>query len=175
LFRPREILALLTYMGDQERTHSLKTLLYRIKDETGKIAAQRGGQGTSVSSMSSRKYQAKIDHCEEIRLALLPPGIATCPQYCKITLTVPTELLVVTTQHIAYRCLIRSIVQHKLLHFGLELFVRQMIPINLVALIIQRRVVRAQSCGKMNTLSLCLRFSVFVDRVIVVLIRDWAF
>jgi hypothetical protein len=41
-------------MGDQERMHSLKTLPYRIKHETGKIAVQRGGHGSSVSSMSSR-------------------------------------------------------------------------------------------------------------------------
>jgi hypothetical protein len=86
LFRLRQRLALLAYMGDQERTHLLKTLGYRIKHEKGKIAAQRGGQGSSVSSMSSRYYQAKIDHCKEIHLALLPPGIATCPQYCKFPL-----------------------------------------------------------------------------------------
>jgi hypothetical protein len=60
-------------------------------------------------------------------------------------------------------------------HLGLKLFVRQSIPINLVALVIQRRVVRVQSCGNMNTLALRLRFSVFVDRIIVVLFRDWAF
>jgi hypothetical protein len=53
LFSPRERVALLTYMGDQERMHPLKILLYRIKDETGKIEAQRGGQKSSVSSMSS--------------------------------------------------------------------------------------------------------------------------
>jgi hypothetical protein len=46
-------------MGDKERTHPLKTLPYRIKDETGKSEAQRGGQESSVSSMSSRYYQAK--------------------------------------------------------------------------------------------------------------------
>jgi hypothetical protein len=63
----------------------------------------------------------------------------------------------------------------QLLHLGLEVFVRQLIPINLVALVIQRRVVRIKSCGKMNTLALRLRFRVFVDLVIVVLIRDWAF
>jgi hypothetical protein len=53
----------------------------------------------------------KIDHCKEIRLALLPPGIATCPQYCIFLPTVLTNLLVVTTQHISYRALIRSIAQ----------------------------------------------------------------
>jgi hypothetical protein len=62
-----------------------------------------------------------------------------------------------------------------LLHLGLELFVRQLISINLIVLVIQRRVVRVKSCGKMNALALRLRFSVFVDRIIVVLIRDWAF
>jgi hypothetical protein len=63
----------------------------------------------------------------------------------------------------------------QILHLGLKLLVRHLIPINLIALVIQRRVVRVQSCGKMNTLALRLRFSVFVDRIIVVLIRDWAF
>jgi hypothetical protein len=47
----------------------------------------------------------------EIRLALLPPGTATCPQYCKF-LTVLSNSLIVTTHHIAYRVLIRSIAQH---------------------------------------------------------------
>jgi hypothetical protein len=60
----------------------------------------------------------------------------------------------------------------QLLHLGLKLFVRQLISINLVALVIQSRVVRVQSCGKMNTLALCFRFSVFIDRIIVVLNRD---
>jgi hypothetical protein len=45
-----------------------------------------GGQGSSVSSMCSRYYHAKIDNCKEIRLALLPPGIATCPQYANVYL-----------------------------------------------------------------------------------------
>jgi hypothetical protein len=48
----------------------------------------------------------------------------------------------------------------QLLHLGLKLFVRQLTPINVVALVIQRRVVRVKSCGKMKTLALCLRFSV---------------
>jgi hypothetical protein len=38
---------------------STKNPTYRIKDETGKIEAQRGSQGSSVSSTSSRKDQAK--------------------------------------------------------------------------------------------------------------------
>jgi hypothetical protein len=63
----------------------------------------------------------------------------------------------------------------QLLYLGLKLFVRQLIPINLVALVIQRRVLRVNSRGKMNTFALRLRFSVFIDRIIVVLIRDWAF
>jgi hypothetical protein len=63
----------------------------------------------------------------------------------------------------------------QLLHLGHEIFVQQLIPINLVALVIQRRVVRVQSCGKMNTLAHRLRISVFVDRIIVVLFPDWAF
>jgi hypothetical protein len=46
----------------------------------------------------------------------------------------------------------------QLLHLGLKLFVRQLIPINLVALVIQRKVVRVQSRGKMNMLALRLRF-----------------
>jgi hypothetical protein len=41
-------------MGDQERMHPMKTVPYRIEDETGKIEAQTGGQESSVSSMSSR-------------------------------------------------------------------------------------------------------------------------
>jgi hypothetical protein len=68
-----------------------------------------------------------------------------------------------------------AILDLQLLHLGLKLFVRQLIPINLVALVIQRGAVRVQSCGKMNMLALRLRFSVFVDRILVVLIRDWAF
>jgi hypothetical protein len=39
----------------------------------------------------------KIGHCKEIRLALVPSGIATCLQCCKFMLTVYTDLLVVTT------------------------------------------------------------------------------
>jgi hypothetical protein len=72
-------------MGVQERTHPLKTLPYRIQDETGKIEAQRGGQESSVSSTSYHIKQ-KIDHCQEVRLALHPPGIAKSPQYCKFSL-----------------------------------------------------------------------------------------
>jgi hypothetical protein len=62
------------------------------------------------------------------------------------------------------------------LHLGLELIVRQLIQINLVALVIQIRVVvREQRCGKMNTLALRIRFSGLVDRIVVCLIWDWPF
>jgi hypothetical protein len=51
LFCQRETVA---YVDDQGRMHPLKTIPYRNKDETGKIEAQRGGQESSLSSMSSR-------------------------------------------------------------------------------------------------------------------------
>jgi hypothetical protein len=41
------------------RIHPLQTLPCRIKDGTGKIAVQRDGKGSSVSSISSRNYHAK--------------------------------------------------------------------------------------------------------------------
>jgi hypothetical protein len=75
--------ARLSYVGGQERIHPLKTLPYTNKDETGKVEAQRGGQESLVSSMSSNNIKQQIVHCKKIRLALLPPGTATCPQYCR--------------------------------------------------------------------------------------------
>jgi hypothetical protein len=51
----------------------------------------------------------RIDNCNEIRLALLPPAIATCPHTVFLLTVLTNSCLVVTTQHIYFRGLIRSI------------------------------------------------------------------
>jgi hypothetical protein len=109
--------ALLTYTRGQVRIHSLESLPCRVKDETGKIAVQRGGQGSSVSSMSSRCYHAMIDNCKEIRLCLPPPGIARVLKILTvgmiIILTNPTALL---SRHRIPSTEVSSIVSHYTCH-----------------------------------------------------------